>query len=202
MPRDDAELDTYLLQAAGIGRVALNVKCALGVFTLGWLLVVAFDQLGKKSHGWYYVLPVVALVVWLGQQGSYAALAAAVAIYAAGWVHANRVLSRIGRAAQRRVERLSREIDAAPAADALLKRGATLAKALQTSDAAAADFEAALRLGGGQRRWLNLAGVQACAAGRHALGLRLFERALEQPGDESLVAQITKNRETARQLAA
>lgn len=202
MPRDDAELDTYLLQAAGIGRVTLNVKCALGLFTLGWLLVVSFDQLGKKSLGWYYVLPIVALVVWLGQQGSYAPLAAALAVYAAGWVHANQVLSRIERVAQRRVERLSREIDTAPEAVALLERGATLAKALREREAALADFEAALRLGGGQRPWLNLAGVQACAAGHHALGVRLFERALEQPGDDSLVEQITKNRETARQLAA
>lgn len=201
MATDDNELDTYLLQAAGIRRDALNLKCALGVVTLGWLLVVAFDQLGKKSHGWAYALPAVTLVVWLGQQGSYAALALAAAIYAAGWINANQVLSRIERQAQARVARLTQDIDTAPGADALLQRGATLAKVLHRHDDAAADFEAALRLGGGPRRWLNLAGVQACAAGRHALGVKLFERALEVPGEESLIAQIGKNRDTARKLA-
>jgi len=201
-----SDLDDYLMQAPGIGRVALNLKCAFGVLTLGWLLVVAFEQLGKKRLGWVYALPAASLLIWLGQKDTLAVLLAP-AVYAAGWVHANRILSQLQALAQQRYARLDDEIGQAAAsaggasADALLGRGVLLAKVLLRREDAVRDFDAALQHSGGGQKLLNLAGVQACAAGRHALGQRLFERALQAEGDPMLRVQIGKNRDRAQEMA-
>lgn len=195
-----SELDTYLMQAPGISRATLNLKCALGVLTLGWLLVVAFEQLGRKSLGWIYALPAASLLIWLSQQDTLAVLLAP-AVYAAGWVHANRILTELQRLAQERFAQLDAEIGSAPGADALLARGVLLAKVLERREDAVRDFESALGYPGGGQKMLNLAGVQACAGGHHALGERLFERALQAEGDPMLRVQIAKNRDSARAFA-
>lgn len=200
MQDSSPDLDDYLMQAPGIGRVALNVKCAFGVLTLGWLLVVAFEQLGKKRLGWVYALPAASLLIWLGQKDTLAVLLAP-AVYAAGWVHANRILSQLQALARQRYARLDGEIGHTPSADALLGRGVLLAKVLLRREDAVRDFDAALQHSGGGQKLLNLAGVQACAAGRHALGQRLFERALQAEGDPMLRVQIAKNRDRAQELA-
>lgn len=196
----DDELDAYLLRAPGIDRAALNLKAALGLVTFGWMLVLAFDQLGRKSLGWLYAAPAALLLVGLASQGMPAMLAAPL-IYGLGWVHANRLLTRLERLAQEQVAAIAAATDAPADALAHLRHGALRAKVLQQHEPAAQDFEAALDLPGGDRRWFNLAGVQACAAGRPALGVRLFERALQAPGEDTLVAQIEKNRDSAEKMA-
>lgn len=196
----DDELDAYLLRAPGIDRAALNLKAALGLVTFGWMLVLAFDQLGRKSLGWLYAAPAALLLVGLMSQGMPAMLAAPM-IYGLGWVHANRLLTRLERLAQVQVAASAVATDPPADAQAPLRRGALRAKVLQQHEPAAQDFETALGLPGGSRRWFNLAGVQACAAGRPALGVRLFERALQAAGEDTLVAQIEKNRDRARAMA-
>jgi hypothetical protein len=185
-------LEEYLLRAPGIGRVALNLKCALGVIVLGWLMVVAFEQLGRKFLGWAYALPFAAIVVFFPKDQPIFLLAAA-AVYGAGWVHANQLLGRIESLAAKRLGELDRAEPATHDADLLLERGVLRAKVMQRHELAVGDFDAALRHPGGDPRLLGLAGVQASRSGHDALARQCFERALESVDDAKLREQITKN---------
>ena len=62
------ELNNYVVNAGGIGRMGLNIMCFIGVFIFGWLLAVAFDSLGKKGTGWFYLVPIIFLLV-ISRQG-------------------------------------------------------------------------------------------------------------------------------------
>lgn len=194
-------LEDYLLRAPGIGRAALNVKCALGLLVLGWLMVVAYEQLGRKWQGWAYALPYAAIVIFLVREGPVFVLAA-LAVYGVGWAHANLILGRVESRAALRLAELDRADPATHDATLLLERGVLRAKVMQQHDLAAGDFAAALGHAGGDPRLLNLAGVQASRSDRYPLARQCFDRALEVVGDDDkLRQQFAKNRAAVEKLA-
>lgn len=195
------QLDDYLLNAPGIGRAALNLKCALGIVVLGWLMVVAFEQLGRKFQGWFYALPYAAIVIFLVRERPVFVLAA-LAVYAAGWVHANLMLSRVESLARQRLAELDRADPSTHDADLLLERGVLAAKVMQQDDRAREDFAAALRHPGGDAQLLALAGVLASRSERYALARQCFERAQQTATDPKLREQIAKNLAAVDKLAA
>jgi len=102
------ELRRYLREARGASRGRLNAILAVGVCAFGFLMPVAFSRLGRGATGWAYCVGVAALV--LGSLAVPVLLLAAALVYGVGWIHANRILSRIERAGRFRLEELDRGI--------------------------------------------------------------------------------------------
>lgn len=186
------DLANYMLKAQGISRSGLNIMCFIGVFIFGWLLVVAFNQLGKKGIGWLYIVPIIFLLVLSGKDMAELGLIAPI-IYIAGWIHANVVLSRYKSLAKQRIAEINRTPSSQHTADALLERGLLEAKVLRQTDQAMSDLTNVLQLSGGDPQLLNLAGVQFSGAKRFGEAKKFFDRALETTKDEALVNQIKKN---------
>jgi tetratricopeptide (TPR) repeat protein len=186
------ELDNYVLKAQGISRVGLNIMCFIGVFIFGWLLAVAFEQLGKKGKGWLYVIPIIFLLV-VSRQGAGELALIATIIYIAGWIHANIILSRYESLAKQRISEIDRIPPSDLTADVLLERGLLRSKVLRQTEKALADFASAIQLPGGDPQLLNLAGGQYKAAKRFNEAKQFFDKALELTTDEALVKQIQKN---------
>jgi len=67
------ELQEYVLKAEGLSRKGLNIMCFIGVFIFGVLLGVAFDMLGKKRQGWFYLVPIIGCLVISRQAAHYPA---------------------------------------------------------------------------------------------------------------------------------
>ncbi len=194
---NDEELHNYVLNAQGITRAGLNVMCAIGLFIFGWLLVMAFNQLGKGARGWFYVVPVIFFLVI--SRGEAAALwFIAPIIYIAGWVDANLVLSRYESQAKQRITEIEQNIESKQTTNMLLEKGLLYAKVLRNNEQAFTDLDRVIHLPGGNPQLLNLAGVQFSAADRHEEAKQLFIRAMETATDDKLVKQISDNLASAK----
>lgn len=195
-PADYEELNNYVLKAQGISRSGLNIMCFIGVFIFGWLLAVAFDQLGKKGKGWGYLVPII-FIVAISRQGTAELGVIAPIIYVIGWIHANVVLSRYQSFAKQRIAEIDQTPSSLQSLDVLLERGLLEAKVLHQTDQAMSDFTNVLQQPGGDPQMLNLAGVQLSKAKRFREARQFFDRALETANDQALVKQITKNKASA-----
>ena len=127
---NNKELDNYGLKDQGISRSGLNIMCFIGVFIFGWLLLVAFDQLGKKDKGWLYIVPILFLL-FLSLKGTAELGFIAPIIYVVGWIHANVVLSRYQSLAKQRIAVIDKTPSSQQTADVLLERGLLEAKVLR-----------------------------------------------------------------------
>ena len=187
-------LATYVLKAHGISRSGLNIMCFIGVFIFGWLLVVVFNQLGKKGIGWLYIIPVI-FFFSVSRSGPAELGFIALTIYIAGWIHANAVLSNYKLLAGQRIAEIDEMPSRQQTANVILEKGLLEAKVMRRKDQALSDFVKVLQLHGGDPELLNLAGVHLSSAGRFSEAKQFFERALETAGDAALVSQIKKNKE-------
>jgi len=200
---NNEELDNYVLKAQGISRNGLNIMCFIGVFIFGWLLAVAFEQLGKNKKGWLYISPIIVLLVLSRQDTSELGLIPPIIyvvcpiIYVVGWIHANVVLSRYQSLAKQRIAEINQTPSRMQTVDVLLERGLLEAKVLRHTDQAMSDFTNVLQLSGGDPQLLNLAGVQFSSAKRFREAKQFFDRALETAKDEALVKQIKNNQSFA-----
>ena len=185
-------LNDYVLNEQGLGRKGLNIMCFIGVFIFGWLLAVAFDMLGRKRQGWFYVIPIIICLV-LSRQAEPAIGILAPIIYIIGWIHANAVLSGYQSGSRDRIA----QIDLLPGdqltVDAILEKGILQWKVLADTDAAVATLTKALQMQGGDAQLLNLAGFGLCADKQFAEAKQFFDRALSSAKDDALIKRIKQN---------
>lgn len=193
------ELNEYVLRGQGISRTKLNVMCFIGLFIFGWLLGMAFHQMGKKTTGLCYVVPLVMLLIVSLTAPGLGFLVPVIYIF--GWIHANTVLSRLQSLARQRIA----EIEAIPSsdetADDLLELALLESKVLRRLDQAMSVLTRAIELPGGDPQLLNLVGDQLLAAKRFTEAKQVFERALEDAREESLVKQVKRNLKLAERRA-
>jgi hypothetical protein len=126
----DERLQMYLFKASGTTRVGMNAMIGVGIFIFGWLLPVAFSNLGRGSLGWVYFVPVL-LSAGLFRAGEPALGGLAPLIYICGWVHANVILSQYKRLARERVEQLDLH---GGGVDSQLEKGLLLYKVLEAKE--------------------------------------------------------------------
>ncbi len=187
----NGELENYVRNAQGLSRKGLNIMCFIGVFIFGWLLAVAFDMLGKKIQGWFYVVPLIACLA-IARYQPILVLVGAI-IYVVGWVHANMILSLYESLARQRVEEIDHLQSSARTTDILLEKGLLLSKVLRQVESSCSVFAEALQMPGGNPQLLNLAGVSMFACKRYNEAKQLFDRALTGAKDESLIKQVKLN---------
>ena len=152
------ELQDYVLKAQGLSRKGLNIMCFIGVFIFGWLLAVAFEMLGKKKQGWFYVVPIIGCLVISREAGPAIGLLAPI-IYVIGWIHANAVLSGYQASARDRIGQIDRLSGDQVTIDAVIEKGILQQKVLSAREAALSTLASALQMPGGDGQLLNLAGV-------------------------------------------
>lgn len=186
------ELNNYVLKAQGLSRAGLNVMCFIGVFIFGWLLIVAFDFLGKKGKGWWYGIPIIIILV-SARRGAGELYFLAPIIYIAGCIHANLVLSRYESLAKQRISEIDGIQPDDQTTDVLLERGLLKSKVLRQTEKALGDLTEAIQLPGGDPQYLNVAGLQFSAAKRFKEAKQFFDRALELTTEKTLTKQIQKN---------
>jgi DNA-directed RNA polymerase subunit RPC12/RpoP len=188
-------LNDYVLTADGLGRMGLNIMCFIGVFIFGWLLTMAFQSLGKKNLGWYYIGPVFVCLAISRFGGDLAQLAGMVALilYAVGWIHANLVLSEYQSGANKRIAQIEGLSTGNKTTDILLEKGILQSKVLGQKELAFATFAKAAQMPGGNAKLLNMAGVALFASKRYAQAKPFFERALSGTKDDGLIKQIKQN---------
>jgi hypothetical protein len=75
-----------------ITRKKLNVRAFIGVFIFGWLMVMNYDDLGKKGYGWAFLF-LAASFSAIGIQFDSSAFIWATIIYLGAWIHTNLLLS-------------------------------------------------------------------------------------------------------------
>jgi hypothetical protein len=186
------ELNDYVLKAPGLGRKGLNIMCFIGVFIFGWLLVGAFDMLGKKKQGWFYVVPIiVCLAISRNAEPLFGILAPI--IYVVGWVHANVVLSGYQSSGRDRIAQIDLLAGDQLTIDTIIEKGIIQSKVLADGEAATATLTEALQMPGGDAQLLNLAGVALLANKRYAEAKQFLNRALSSSKDDALIKQIKKN---------
>jgi hypothetical protein len=186
------ELRDYVLKEAGLSRKGLNIMCFIGLFIFGWLLTVAFNMLGKKNQGWFYVVPIIVCLA-ISRQTETALGLVAVIIYIIGWVHANIVLSGYQSSARDRIGQIERLSGDQLTVDTILEKGILQQKVLATSEAAISTLVKALQMPGGDVQLLNLAGVTMFTAKRYPEAKQFFGRALSSVKDDALMKQIKLN---------
>ncbi len=186
------ELADYVLQGGALGRLGLNIMCFIGVFIFGWLLLSAFDTLGKKRLGWIYMAPYIACLA-ASRLIEPRLLILALVIYAIGWVHANMVLSKHRSDARDRITEIDRLSEGRATVNAVMEKGILQWKVLGDGEAATETFAQALQMPGGDAQMLNLAGVAMGGNKRYEEAKVFFDRALLAATDEVLVKWIKRN---------
>lgn len=186
------ELQDYVFKEAGLSRRGLNIMCFIGLFIFGWLLTMAFNMLGKKNQGWFYVVPIIACLAISRQTGPALGLVAVI-IYIIGWVHANIVLSGYQSSARDRIDQIDRLSGDQLTIDILVEKGILQQKVLATGEAAISTLVKALQMPGGDAQLLNLAGVTLFAAKRYPEAKQFFGRALSRVKGDALMKQIKLN---------
>lgn len=188
----DQELRDYVLKETGLSRKGLNIMCFIGLFIFGWLLTVAFDMLGKKNQGWFYLVPIIVCLA-ISRQTEPALGLVAVIIYIIGWVHANSVLSGYQSSARDRIDQIECLPGDQLTIDTVLEKGILQQKVLATGEAAASTLVKALQMPGGDAQLLNLAGVTLFAVKRYPEAKQFFGRALSSVEGDALMKQIKLN---------
>jgi hypothetical protein len=186
------ELNDYVLKAQGIGRKGLNIMCFIGIFIFGWLLAIAFDMLGKKGQGWFYVVPIIGCLVISQQAGPQVGIFAPI-IYIIGWIHANILLSLYQSSARNRIAQIDQLSGSESTIDVTLEKGLLQSKVLRDQGAGTATLAQAFQMPGGDGQLLNLAGVQLFATKRYAEARGFFDRAMLSTKDDALIKQIKRN---------
>jgi hypothetical protein len=107
---NDAALHRFAMQPKPASRASVNWMFGIGLIVFAWLILAAFSRLKRMGTGWAYFLPF--LVCYAASRtatdGGGAAFAVlGMAIYVAGWVHANRVLTGYETHAAARIEELA-----------------------------------------------------------------------------------------------
>ncbi len=192
MINGNQELNEYVLRAQGLSRKGLNIMCFIGIFIFGWLLAIAFESLGRKKQGWFYVVPIIGFLVISRESNSPIGFLAPV-LYVVGWVHANRILSGYQSSAQDRIVQIDRLSEGALTTDVVLEKGILQSKVLSDDEAAGATFLHALQMPGGDAQLLNLAGIRLYATKQYAEAKQFFDRALSCCSDDALTKQIKRN---------
>ena len=195
------ELEFYVLKCEGVSRKYLNMMCLVGIFVFGWLLATCFDLLGKKNFGWFYVAPIITLIVVAQQLHSLVGLWSP-AIYLLGWLHVNMVLSRYQVQARMRMKGIDQLSSAEQTADILLEKGLLQAKVLGAWDAAATTFNQALQKSDGDAQLWNLAGSILFLRNRYSAAKPLFDRALAGAVGEGLIELVQKNQSAVEKRLA
>jgi len=190
------ELNDYLLKAQGLGRKGLNIMCFIGVFIFGWLLVTAFNMLGKKRQGWFYVVPIIVCLMISRLDAPAFGILASI-IYVIGWIQANVVLSGYQSSARDRIAQIDQLSGAQLTVDVIMEKGILQSKVLADTDAAAATLTNALQMPGGDAQLLNLAGVGLFAKKRYAAAKQFFDKALSSAKNDELIKQIKQNQTNA-----
>ena len=101
----EEELNLYLNRCAGISRINLNVRAAIGVFIFGWLMKMNYDDLGEKGFGRAFLIAFAVIFVVARESGPDAvapAIGIGLLIYAGAWVHTNILLTERKRVAKER----------------------------------------------------------------------------------------------------
>lgn len=186
------KLQDYVLKAQGLSRKGLNIMCFIGLFIFGWLLAVAFEMLGKKKQGWFYVVPIIVCLV-ISRQAAPALGLVAPIIYIIGWIHANTILSGYQSSARDRIGQLDKLTGDHLTIDRVMEKGILQQKVLGDSETAALTLSKALQLPGGDGQLLHMAGFTMLAAKHYAEAKQFFDRALSTVKDDALLKQIRVN---------
>jgi hypothetical protein len=188
------ELQEYVLKAQGLSRKGLNIMCFIGVFIFGLLLAMAFESLGKKKQGRFYVVPIIGCLV-ISRQNAPALAIIAPIIYIIGWIHANVVLSGYQSSARDRIGQLDNQTGDQLTIDTVMEKGILQQKVLGDGETAVSTLAKALQMPGGDGQLLNMAGVAMFAGKRYAEAKQFFGRALSTGTvkDDALLKQIKVN---------
>jgi hypothetical protein len=189
------ELNHYVMDTTGIGRKGLNIMCFIGIFIFGWLLAIVFDELGKKGKGWFYIVPIIGILVISRQSETILGILAPI-IYIIGWIHANLILSRYQSLARKRIM----EIDSfpEPRIDEILEKGILFNKVLRDAFSADNALEKAVSMPGGSSTLLNMAGVTLMSRKKDTEAIAFFNRALSVSQEAKERELIEKNRKLAQ----
>jgi hypothetical protein len=181
------EIKKYIFNhpPATVTRTWLNTMCGIGVFVFGWLLSLVFDYLGKKGLGWAYIIPVLFCFVLAAEAFPPIGLLGT-CVYIAGWIHANTILTRYQRFAERRIQQLESE----QSVDAILERGLLLHKVMGKMDDGAQFFAEACNMQGGDARLLYQAGVALATKKHFQPASILYQRAASRTRDAVLKKRI------------
>ncbi len=77
-----------------ITRKKLNIRALIGAFVFGWLMVMNYDDLGKKGCGWAFLF-LAGLFSAIGAVLDSNAFICVTIIYFGAWVHTNLLLSNL-----------------------------------------------------------------------------------------------------------
>ena len=188
------ELNAYVMNAQGITRKGLNIMCFIGIFIFGWLLKIVFEDLGKKSMGWLYIVLIV-VFYFNSLHGDFSLSIFAPFLYVIGWAHANFLLSNYQNLARKRIIALNNE---PTSADNLLEKGILYQKVLNDKETAFSVFEEVLtKFEDGTPDLLNLGGKALLKIGSPKIAITFFDRALASTPEASMAELIKKNRKLA-----
>ncbi len=155
VPFGRKNLRDYIYKADGISFFKLNVFAFVGLFVFGWLLVMVYEDLGKKKLGWGILVSLV-LCLSAGKINiiflSFGGL-----IYLIGWIYANFILYSVHSLAKKRIHYTDRTIK--PDINLLLEKGILLGIVLKNKNTAIKILSQAIKHPGGDKNLLFWAGA-------------------------------------------
>jgi len=181
-----------LVLTGGISRKALNITAFIGIFIFGWLIAVVFDMLGEGKLGWRYLWPIL-ISFMIARLFAPPIGALALIIYIVAWIHANILLSHYQSLAKERLNEIENRKSAMDV-DATIEKGALLGRALRNKQAALDVLRQASGMTGGDPLLLNLAGVIMSDHKQYEEAVAFFDRALQSAKEETMIKNITANR--------
>jgi hypothetical protein len=193
------KLHNFLWNAEGLSRKTLNIMCLIGIFTLGIPFIWAYDRLGNKNLGFFYIIPTL-LIAWItrhsfSEQSTSLLLVGfiPVVIYLLGCLNANIILSRNKHSGKNRIN----QIDQLPidqlTINLLIEKGLIQSKVFSNKEAGSQEFTKALQMSGGEGSVLSFVGNHLVFIKRFNLAKQFFERALLVTDDNNLIKQIKEN---------
>lgn len=199
------ELNKYVLKTPekGLSHKGLNIMCFIGLFIFPPLLSGAFEYLGKRMKGNFFlvavvVVPIIALFVItiITPMGEISIGLIWFIIYAfiyiIGWINANVVLSRYQSSARERIAQIDKLSGGPLAIDAVLEKGLLQSKVLSDRETAAVTLVHALQMPGGDALLLHMAGFGLFLNKRYAEAKQFFDRALSSTNDVVLIKRVTR----------
>lgn len=85
-------IEDYINSKVGITRKTLNIRAAIGIIIFGWLMVMNYDDLGKKGIGWAFLIAMGFAFAIANQIEPMVGIRCPI-IYVAAWVHTNSLVT-------------------------------------------------------------------------------------------------------------
>jgi hypothetical protein len=204
MDSETKELHSFLWNASGINRIALNLYCLFGAIW-GITLYFAFQRLKNSNIGLLYLfsIVIVSIIVFFKRFGDLnidlhdAQMIRLfgfinMAIWISGWIHANVILSKYMRLGQVRLKELNELPKDELTMNLLMERGLILNKVLSKKNTALEDFKHALQFSGGEGYVLSFIADHLLYDKNYSLAKQYFERALSDTKNDDLLKHINK----------